>query len=184
MNIFDTIIDFLFGGGKSPKSRNPAIKNRKRQRPNKTPAMTEQEIMAVPRENGRRNQQRYLSIKQPWAWLVLKGFKDIENRSWKSHHRGELFIHASSNKQHLLRDIEKVEEEHGITIPRKDLKFGALLGSVIMVDCVQAHASAWFSGPYGHVYCEPRMIDPIKMKANAAIQRTGEINITYLDHSA
>ncbi len=26
-----------------------------------------------------------LSIKQPWAWLVCKGFKDIENRDWYKH---------------------------------------------------------------------------------------------------
>ncbi len=24
-----------------------------------------------------------LSIQQPWAWLILHGGKDIENRSWK-----------------------------------------------------------------------------------------------------
>ncbi len=24
-----------------------------------------------------------LSIKQPWAWLICAGYKDIENRSWR-----------------------------------------------------------------------------------------------------
>lgn len=24
-----------------------------------------------------------LSIKQPWAWLICKGFKDVENRTWR-----------------------------------------------------------------------------------------------------
>lgn len=23
-----------------------------------------------------------LSIRQPWAWLVVQGYKDIENRDW------------------------------------------------------------------------------------------------------
>ncbi len=31
---------------------------------------------------------RALSLKQPWAWLVVKGYKDIENRSWSTNHRG------------------------------------------------------------------------------------------------
>ena len=24
-----------------------------------------------------------LSIRQPWAWLIVNGIKDVENRSWK-----------------------------------------------------------------------------------------------------
>jgi hypothetical protein len=181
MGLWDYIWDLLFASKAKPKSRGARTKPKKPKR--KTPPLTELEIAAVPREDGIRDRQHYLSIKQPWAWLVLKGLKDIENRSWKSHHRGELFIHASSNKKHLSKDIESVEKEHGIQISRKDLKFGALLGSVIMVDCVEAHESAWFEGRYGHVYCEPRMIVPIKMKANAAMQRTGQIKVRYIDSS-
>jgi len=40
---------------------------------------------------------RALSLRQPWAWLVTNGSKDIENRSWHTNHRGPLLIHASSN---------------------------------------------------------------------------------------
>ena len=29
-----------------------------------------------------------LSIRQPWAWLIVNGYKDIENRDWKTHYRG------------------------------------------------------------------------------------------------
>ena len=35
-----------------------------------------------------------LSIKQPWAWLIVNGFKDIENRTWRTKIRGEFLIHA------------------------------------------------------------------------------------------
>jgi hypothetical protein len=34
-----------------------------------------------------------LSIQQPWAWAIIAGHKDVENRSWYTHHRGSLLIH-------------------------------------------------------------------------------------------
>jgi len=39
-----------------------------------------------------------LSIRQPWATLVVKGIKDIENRTWKTDYRGKILIHAGSTK--------------------------------------------------------------------------------------
>ncbi len=40
---------------------------------------------------------RAISIKQPWATLIVKGIKNVENRSWTSAYRGELVIHASKS---------------------------------------------------------------------------------------
>lgn len=39
---------------------------------------------------------KVLSIRQPWASLIVWNFKDIENRNWKTNYRGPLLIHASS----------------------------------------------------------------------------------------
>lgn len=36
-----------------------------------------------------------LSIRQPWATLILRGGKDIENRVWRTKQRGTVLIHAS-----------------------------------------------------------------------------------------
>jgi hypothetical protein len=36
-----------------------------------------------------------LSIRQPWAWLIVNGQKDIENRCWKTHFRGKIYVHAA-----------------------------------------------------------------------------------------
>jgi hypothetical protein len=38
-----------------------------------------------------------ISIKQPFAWLLVNGFKDLENRNWKTNFRGEILIHASKD---------------------------------------------------------------------------------------
>ncbi|WP_206002040.1 ASCH domain-containing protein [Paraburkholderia aromaticivorans] len=37
-----------------------------------------------------------LSIRQPWAWLIVKGHKDIENRTWSTRFRGRVLIHAGA----------------------------------------------------------------------------------------
>ena len=36
-----------------------------------------------------------LSIRQPFASLICRGIKTIENRSWDTNYRGKLIIHAS-----------------------------------------------------------------------------------------
>ena len=35
-----------------------------------------------------------ISIMQPWAWLIVNGHKDIENRDWRTNFRGPVAIHA------------------------------------------------------------------------------------------
>lgn len=45
-------------------------------------------------------EMRALSILQPWAWLIVKGHKDVENRSWRlpADMIGKrIFIHASKS---------------------------------------------------------------------------------------
>lgn len=37
---------------------------------------------------------RALTVRQPWAWAIAHGGKNIENRYRNSHHRGPLLIHA------------------------------------------------------------------------------------------
>ena len=35
-----------------------------------------------------------LTIKQPWATLIMQGYKRFEFRSWQTKYRGDLLIHA------------------------------------------------------------------------------------------
>ena len=37
-----------------------------------------------------------LSLRQPWASLIADGRKTIETRTWRTHYRGPLAIHASA----------------------------------------------------------------------------------------
>jgi len=38
-----------------------------------------------------------ISLKQPWADMILKGMKSIETRKWKTPHRGDILICSSKN---------------------------------------------------------------------------------------
>ena len=41
------------------------------------------------------SEMKALSLKQPWAELVVSGKKTIELRKWKTNFRGEFLVHAS-----------------------------------------------------------------------------------------
>ena len=49
-----------------------------------------------------------LSIREPYASLILSGVKKIETRSWKTNYRGELYIHASLGKSSPSPEVMKL----------------------------------------------------------------------------
>jgi hypothetical protein len=76
---------------------------------------------------------KVLSIKQPWAWLIVNGHKDVENRSWKTNYRGSLLIHAGKTSDRFA-DYNDIQTGTGIIIPSK-LPVGCVIGSVSLIDC-------------------------------------------------
>jgi len=95
-----------------------------------------------------------ISIRQPWAWLILFGGKDVENRSWPTRVRGRVLIHAP--KSMSQDDYDFALEFYGSAMPiEQDMERGGIVGSVEIVDCVTSAASQWFSGPYGFVLRNP-----------------------------
>jgi hypothetical protein len=98
-----------------------------------------------------------ISIRQPWAWLIVNGHKDIENRTWGTKFRGIVLIHAGKTKPDWDdEEYEFCEEEYGIIVPRQGLDLGGIVGSARIVDCVERSDSKWFNGPYGFVLTEQR----------------------------
>ncbi len=65
-----------------------------------------------------------LSLKQPWAELVVSGRKTLEIRTWRTKFRGEFFIHASKISN------AKAMERLGF----KDLPTGHIVGKAKIVD--------------------------------------------------
>lgn len=39
---------------------------------------------------------RVLSVQQPWAWAIVRGAERVENRRWRTPHRGPVLIRASA----------------------------------------------------------------------------------------
>lgn len=96
-----------------------------------------------------------LSIQQPWAWLIVHGYKPVENRTWRCDHRGSLAIHAGK-KVDAAGDQWVRDEFPEIPLPPLEtLETGGIVGAVSMRGCVRAHTSPWFFGPYGFLFAEP-----------------------------
>ena len=107
-----------------------------------------------------------LSIRQPWAWLIVNGHKDIENRCWPTRFRGFVLVHASkgmTKDEYLEADI--MAAENGVTIPPfEELERGGIVGKVTITDCVSKSDSPWYMGQYGFVLeaAEPLPFQPYK----------------------
>jgi hypothetical protein len=95
---------------------------------------------------------KVLSIRQPWASLVMAGLKTVENRTWPIRQLGRIGIHAAAGRPDG-RSWEDVLDELGLdlgpgrtlevcgrraVLPAwRDLPLGCVLGSVEVYDCQQ-----------------------------------------------
>lgn len=113
--------------------------------------------------------KKALSIRQPWAWLIVNGYKSIENRSWSTTFRGEFFIHASKRMtlkeyQECKKFLEWLDSEcHMFLLPivlpeRENLEFGGIIGAATLTKCVTDSDSGWFTGKYGFVLENQRVL--------------------------
>lgn len=80
---------------------------------------------------------KVITLKQPWATLVVVGAKRNETRSWSTKYRGELLIHSSAKLPALGFDLSYTVPFSRYINPGKDLLTGLILGSVKLVDVVR-----------------------------------------------
>lgn len=116
-----------------------------------------------------------LTVQQPWAWAIVKGGKNVENRTQLWRYRGPLAIHAGARwsergcvDERVLRaytaelGFERWEgpyggHTHGPIEPDYDthcelIELSAIVGVVDLVDC---HPDAGCCTPWGEsVYVE------------------------------
>ncbi len=112
-----------------------------------------------------------LSIRQPWAYAITHGGKDIENRSWRTHRRGPILIHASNGLTQVeIRDFTDFVRGAGLLGPwltnvgMEAIHRGGIVGVADLVDCVEDHASPWFMGRFGFVLANARPLPFMPMK--------------------
>lgn len=73
---------------------------------------------------------KVLTIKQPWATLIIQGDKRFGFRSWKTKYRGDLLIYAGKgiDKEAMKRLAKYLPEE---------LPYEKIIGKVKLVDCIK-----------------------------------------------
>lgn len=107
-----------------------------------------------------------LSVRQPWAWLIVNGYKDIENRSWNTKFRGPVLIHASSKQPtkaevEIARDIlrQTAGDDIARRMPRPEhFQLGGFVGMANITGTCEASSSPWFFGPVGYQLTEGKTV--------------------------
>lgn len=128
-----------------------------------------------------------LTVQQPWAWAIVHGGKNIENRvtGIVGAYRGPLAIHAGispksrhlADEDHRLRRALAATSQPGAELaPRPGSEYGALIG---VVDLVNEHAAppasrccgVWADAGVHHLVLEnPRPLDrPIAAKGRLGL---------------
>lgn len=124
-----------------------------------------------------------LSIRQPWAWLILNAGKDIENRDWKTPFRGRCLVHASKSGtkadyedaldflayrglDHILDDIPAIDQ----------FDRGGVVGSVEITGCTDDSESPWFVGDFGFILRNPKPLPFVPWKGRLGFFNVPEIN--------
>lgn len=112
-----------------------------------------------------------ITIKQPWASLIVHGIKDIENRTWSCPNKylgQRVLIHASKVPECVYPfEVLNTKQETQL-MSRLEIKefleyssiTSAIIGSVEIVECVQKHPSIWAEkGVYNWVLANPIIYD-------------------------
>ena len=111
---------------------------------------------------------KVLSLKQPFAELVVTGKKTIELRKWNTKFRGEFLVHASKHPD------KEAMEKFGF----KDLPTGQIIGKAILVDVKDYEKTKDFEkdndkhlasrnwGGFGFILKDAKRITPIKINGN------------------
>ena len=71
---------------------------------------------------------KVLTIKEPWATLIIDGHKKYEFRSWKTNYRGKILIHAGLS---LEKEQLKKFKEYNLECSK-----GMIIGEADLVDCI------------------------------------------------
>jgi hypothetical protein len=88
-----------------------------------------------------------LTVRQPWAYLIVAGLKDVEFRSWATAYRGPLLIHAAARRPTPLEcaDYPRIDPARFV--------YSAILGVVSLVDCED------YGDGFGWVLRNPRRLE-------------------------
>lgn len=96
--------------------------------------------------------QKAISIRQPWAWLIVNSIKNVENRNWRTHYRGPVLVHAGKKIDKEAYEYVADKFSNSINIsPPTELETGGIVGVTSIVDCLEEYSDyRWHVlGAYG-----------------------------------
>lgn len=97
------------------------------------------------RHPGERWPDRVLSVRQPWAWLLMSGLKDVENRTWSTPFRGWFHVHAAKkdDPEAWAAARELCLRLTGLEIPEEIVRsmMGGYVGIIRLDDCKPGNES-------------------------------------------
>lgn len=80
-----------------------------------------------------------ISLWQPYAEAIKRGFKTYETRSWGTSYRGPLAIHAAKRPYNLRQDVPFAVAsfmfDHRMN--QSEMAFGAAICVVTLADCIR-----------------------------------------------
>lgn len=153
----------------------PVVRRREKASPGT--CVTHYPVIFIESETPMKSPTSALSIMQPWAWLIVTGRKDIENRTWATKFRGPVFVHAGKkidiDAHHSLtmgwhpvtgRPDDALAEAYRLAVEAGEVHRGGIVGQVDITDCVAASSSDWFVGDFGFVLANGRPLPFRAMK--------------------
>ena len=115
---------------------------------------------------------RMLTVRQPWASLLARGIKPVENRRTRLNWRGVVLIHAGLE----WSDISP-PDRFSYVLPR-----GGIVGMGAIVDCVTKHPSPYFTGPYGWVFAGASILPFMPCRGQQGLPWAPEEIVRKIDH--
>lgn len=130
-----------------------------------------------------------LTVKQPWASLVMSGIKTFETRCWETPYRGRIAITSSKTKppksvwgNYAIQEALGRGAYAAFQGEEVELPFGMLLGTVELVEIVPAF-DVWdeavnndetglgdfFPDTFAWRLVDPRPIEPIPIKGQLGL---------------
>lgn len=122
---------------------------------------------------------KVLTIKEPFATLIMNEIKHIETRSWKTNYRGEIYIQASISK--IKKEIYEKKELVKL-FENLDMNYGNIICKAYLKDCIymdedfiksvnyQEYVCGRYEvGRYAWILDNIEIINPIKVKGKLGI---------------
>lgn len=104
---------------------------------------------------------RAITVKQPWAYAIFRGGKDVENRTQnlRASLPIELAIHVSRAPELDARFPRKFTHLRNLPEASDPWVRGKIIGVVTLVAIADSHDSVWYQGGrYAYVFENPRLL--------------------------